>query len=848
MEHQTEALRASGLFPAEARTAAIRAIGGITQIKEECRDMRKVNFVENVIRDIRYAGRMFRKSPGFTAIAVLSLALGIGANTAIFSLIHAVLMRDLPVGHPEQLALLTSFVQTGKLGDFATEDYLDLREHSRSFSGLIAASHLAQIDVGFAGQTETAQRKIVSGNYFSSLGVTTALGRPFTNEDENLPVAILSDRLYQRSFGGSPSVLGKQVTLDGMAFTVIGVAPPEFLGEVVGEAPDIWASLILGQAERRNQAGITWLNLIGRLIPGVTMERAAAELNVLLPQLHAQGRGSGFIKSVTVAPGGRGFSDLRERFSGPLRILMVVVAVVLLIACANLASLLLARAATRQREIATRLAIGAARGRVLCQLLTESVVLALLGCGAGLLFAAWGVRILLALLTGGAPGGGRAIVLDLRPDLPVLLFAAAVSLATGILFGVAPALQAVRRDVGPALKLNARNLGPGRPWGLRNLLVAAQVALCLFLLVGGGLFIQTLRNLRVQDAGFHPGNVLIVQFNPQRGYRPQVADLVVRLLQGVKAVPGVQAASVSFNGILSDSASGVAGLQVDGYVPPSAEDQRARADWVGPDYFATAGIPLTEGRDFSLADDSAAQKVAIVNQTMAAHYFGNRPASGRRFQFNKEAYTIVGVAKDAKYQDLRESTPRLVYFAVLQRGGGIGALDVRTAGSPLAFAGTLRTAIRQIDPRLRIGEVTTLSGRMDRKLSREYLVADISGFFSGLTLLLVSIGIYGTLAYSVARRTSEIGIRMALGAQPGSVLRMVLRDILRLLAVGVAVGVVAVLACGPLVESMLFELKSSDLPTIALAALALAATALAAGYLPARRASRIDPLTALRLE
>jgi predicted permease len=799
-----------------------------------------VNLVENLIQDALYAGRMFRRSPGFTAIAVLSLALGIGANTAIFSLVNAVLLRSLPVNHPEQLVLLTSFLQTGKLGDFSSSDYLAFRDGSRALSGLLAASHLAQVDVGFGAETETAQSKVVSGNYFSLLGVATALGRPFRNEDDSLPVAVISDRFWRRSFGGSPSVIGQQVTLDGRAFTIVGVAPPEFFGEVVGEAPDIWASLLLGEMERRNQPGITWLNLMGRLRRGVRIEQAGAELNVRLSQV----RGESGIERIAVEPGARGLSDLRERFSDPLQILMAVVAVVLLIACANLASLLLARAATRQREIATRLAIGADRGRLVRQLLTESVLLALLGCGLGLLFAAWSTRLLLTMVS----GGGSAIVLDLRPDIRVLLFVGAVSVATGILFGLAPALQAVRRDVGPALKLSARNLaGRGRQWGLRDALIAGQVALSLVLLVSGGLFIRTLRNLKIQDVGFRADNVLVVEFNPQREYQPKWTDLIVRLLQGAKAIPGVRAASVSFNAP-ADSESGVMGLQIDGYVPGSTEDQRARADWIGPDYFETAGIPILAGRDFSLADNSTAPRVAIVNQTMARHYFGNRPAVGRRFEFNKEGYEIIGVAKDAKYNDLRESTPRLVYFAELQKNDGINSLEVRTAGSPLAVAGSLRKAIRAIDPRMRIGEITTFSERIDRKLSREYLVADISGFFSGLTLLLVSIGIYGTLAYAVAQRTNEIGIRMALGAQPASILAMVLQDILRVLAAGLGAGVVAVWACGRLVASLLFGLKPTDLATIALSVLALIAIALAAGYVPARRASRIDPLSALRFE
>jgi predicted permease len=841
LERQIELQIAQGVAPEEARNAALRAVGGMAQIKEECRDMRKVNLLENLMQDLRYAGRTFRKSPGFTAIAVLSLAFGIGTNTAIFSLIDAVLLKSLPVNHPEELAALEPLSPEGKRGwGFSYPAYLDLRDANHVFSGLLAASGPRQIEVGIGADTEPAQNKIVSSTYFSVLGVRPILGRAFNNQDDGLQVAVISHRFWKQSFGGSDSVLGRQIALEGVPFTIVGVAPPGFFGEAVGEAPDIWASVSLEQAQRRNDRGYVWLNLMGRLKPGVKASQAAAELNLILTHT-----GPANAEHTAVEPGGRGLSGLRDRFTDPLRILMAVVAVVLLIACANLASLLLARATARQREIATRLAIGAGRGRLVRQLLTESVLLAAMGGMLGVLFATWSSRLLLDLVV----GGGRPIALDLRPDVRILLFAGMISLVTGMLFGLAPALQAVGRDVAPALKLGARSLaGRGRRWGLKDALIVAQVALSLLLLVVGGLFIRTLQNLKDQDTGFRAGNILSVELGAQRGYQPQWPALEVRLLERMRAIPGVQAASVSFNGTLSDSGSGVGGLKIDGYIPRSPEDQRSRADWVGPGYFETAGIPLLDGRDFTLADNTAAPKVALVNQTLARHYFGNSPAVSRRFEFNKESYEIIGVVKDAKYIDLREPSPRLVYFASLQRTGGIHALEVRTAGSPLAFAGTVRTAIREIDPRLRLGIVTTVQQRIDRKLSREHLVADLAAFFGGLTVLLVAIGIYGTLAYSVAQRTNEIGIRMALGAQPWSVLRMVLRDILLVLAAGLAVGVAAVMACGQLVASMLFGLKPTDATTIALAALVLSAMALAAGYIPARRASRVDPLAALRAE
>lgn len=823
---------------------ARRELGNLTRAAEEARAVWSWTWLEQLRGDVRYALRTMRHSPGFTVIAVLSLALGIGANTAIFSLIDTILLRTLPISHPESLVVLASFSQDGRVGDFGYPDYLIVRDGSRAaFSGVLAASSLARINVGLGAETEAANRKIVSSNYFSVLGVQPVAGRVFNNNDENLQVAVISNGFWKRSFAGSPSVVGKQIDLDGLPFTIVGVAPPEFFGETVGEAPDIWATMSLMPA-RMNLPGFTWLDLMGRLNPGVQAQQASADLSRLLPQIPDSVSRGGFIHRIAVESGDRGGSGLRDSFSAPLRILMAVVMVVLLIACANLASLLLARAATRQREIATRLALGAGRGRIVRQLITESVLLALLGGVLGLLFAVWSERFLLALVA----GVGRAITVDLRPDIYILGFTGVISVATGVLFGLAPALRAVRRGTGAWLALNSRILaGHGRRLGLKDGLIAMQVALSLLLLVVGGLFIRTIQNLKTQDVGFRAANVLSVQVGSQREYRPAWASVIVALLRRTEAIPGVRAASVSFNETLANDSSGVNGLKFDGY-PPTRENQRADANWVGPNYFEMSGIPLLAGREFSLADNSNARKVAILNQTLARHYFGNRPAVGKGFEFNKKQYEIIGVAKDAKYVDLRESNVAFVYFAALQNNTEIHSLEVRTANSPLALAGAVRNAVREADPHLRIGEITTLEKRIDQKLAREFLVADIAGFFSGLTLLLVSIGIYGTLAYTVARRTNEIGIRMALGARAASVLRVIARDVLWVLVPGLAAGVAAALGVERLVASMLFGLKPTDLSTIALAALVLSAATLAASYIPARRASRVDPATALRFE
>ena len=529
------------------------------------------------------------------------------------------------------MVVLASFSKEGRVGDFGYPDYLVLRDGNRAFSGVLAASSLARINVGLGPQSAVANRKIVSSNYFSVLGIPPALGRVFETADESLPFAVISSGFWKRSFGGSPSAVGKQIDLDGLPFTIAGVAPPEFFGETVGESPDIWTTMSLLPA-RMNLPGFTWLNLMGRLRPGVQASQAAADLNLLLPQLTDGESRGGFIHRISVESGDRGGSGLRDSFSGPLSILMAVVAVVLLIACANLASLQLARAAARQREIATRLALGAGRGRIVRQLITESMLLASLGGVLGLLFAVWSERFLLTLVA----GVGRAITVDLRPDIRILGFTAAISIATGVLFGLAPALMAVRQGVGGVSSLIVASRG--RRSRLREGLIAIQVALSILLLVVGGLFIRTIQNLKTQDVGFRAANVLSVQLGSERDYRPHWASVIVALLQRMEAIPGVQAASASFNETLANNSSGVSGLRFDGY-PPAREKERTNANWVGPRYFETAGIPLVEGREFSLADNSQARKVAIINQTVARRYFGNRLAVARRASSSTSSVT-----------------------------------------------------------------------------------------------------------------------------------------------------------------------------------------------------------------
>ncbi|HEV2690844.1 MAG TPA: ABC transporter permease [Bryobacteraceae bacterium] len=846
----------SGMTEEEARRDARMKLGGVDTVKEQYRDRRGIPLIETTWQDLRYALRMLRKAPGFTAVAILSLALGIGANTAIFSLVNAVMLRTLPVNRPDRLVLLTPVDRGNFEGNFAYPDYQRLRDRNQSFSGVIASGSLDRADIALGGATERMDGELVSGNYFSVLGVQAAAGRLLGDQDDRTgapAAAVISHGFWKRSFAADPSALGKIVDVNGVPVTIVGVAPKDFLGESAGKAPAIWLPLSLqplvegAAGDLRGVRYITWLDVMGRLRDGVSLAQAQANVTVLQSQIQAEFKVDpqhDYLHHIALAPGSHGSTELRQKFSRPALTLLSIVAVVLLMACTNLASLLLARAASRQREIGTRLAIGASRSRLIRQLLTESLVLSLLGGVLGLAIAFQGTRVLLDIVN----SGRGLVVLNLQPDTRILLFTLAVSIGAGLLFGLVPALQAVRRN---AVGLGSRNVASAeRRWGWRDALIAAQVALALLLLASGGLFLRTLRNLKTLDPGFRAENVLLVELDSSRdGYEgARLVSLATQVLERTAAIPSVRSASVSFFGNLSDAGGQGCCFATEGFTPRNRQDQQAALNYVAPDYFRTLGIPVLAGREFSLGDTANSPKVAIINETMARHFFGARPAIGRRLEWVKKQYQVVGVVKDSKYRELREKTPRMIYFSLLQDPHDLHMLQVRTAASPLAIARTIQEMLHAIDPRLHIGDIGTLSKRIDAKLSREYLLADISSFIGALTLLLVSIGIYGTLAYSVARRTSEIGIRMALGAQPSSVKRMILRDILLVVAIGLAAGIGATLVSLRWIASLLFGVTPTDPLTIVAAALLLSMVALGAGYLPARRASRVDPLTALRFE
>ncbi|HMD96011.1 MAG TPA: ABC transporter permease [Terriglobia bacterium] len=837
--------------------------------------------------DVRYGLRILGRNPGFAAVAVLSLALGIGANTAIFSLIDVVMLKQLPVNDPQHLVVLSDpsseGVSIGSQGGtrslFSYPEFEYFRDHNQVFSGLLAVQSNAdrlQVSMNGAGdQTEEVRSKLVSGDYFKVLGVAALLGRTFTAEMDRTPganpLAVISYAYWKRRFALDPSVLGKTVQVHGNSFNIIGVAPQGFFGEEVGVAPDLWMPLSM---QRQVMPGrdwispdkavynkIEWLQVIGRLKLGITEKQAAASINVDFQQLLTAQAGSslteqqrrqGFDQKIELSGGSKGTSGLRDEFSQPLLVLMALVGMVLLIACTNVANLLLARATARQKEIGVRLALGAGRRRLVQQLLTESVLLATLGGALGLALAHWGDQLLMRLVA----RRDQLIPLDLHPDLGILGFTLAVALLTGILFGIVPAFRATRLDLAPTLKASARGTTGGRTAGwLGKGLVSAQVAMSLLLLIGAGLFVRSLRKLLTVNLGYNPDKLVLVRIDPvPAGYHDAAtAQLYQTLLDRIRAVPGVRAATLSKNGLFSHSESGDE-ISIAGYTPKKGQDMNARWDEVGPNYATTVGIPVLLGRDMGPQDSGNAPRVCLINQTMARYYFGDESPIGRivtdEYPDSRVSFQVVGVVGDAKYNNLREKTPRRFYSPFFHPIEPVGQANfmVRTFADPSAVAGSIRREIQSVDRAIAINGIHTMGELVDDSVVRDRLIATLSAFLGTLALLLASIGLYGVMSYAVARRTSEIGIRMALGARRLDVVGMVLRETMLMVAVGVAVGLPVALAVSRFVSSRLYGLSSNDPLSIVAATLILLAVAVLAGTLPAHRASRVDPTTALRYE
>jgi predicted permease len=835
---------------------------------------------DEMFQDLRYGLRMLFKQPGFTLVAVLSLALGIGANTAIFSLLDVVLLKSLPVQAPEKLVLfgkgedsgLTNRFPNGSTDLFSYPFYQEVRQRDEAFSEVAALLSLVwgvhgtvNTSGSEARQPERLEVQLVSGTYFSVLGVNAGLGRTFTEADDQTPgghpVAVISHAWWERRLGADPAAVGKTITIDQRAYTIVGVAPKEFFGTTVGQAPDLWVPLAMepqmppAHWNGRNNKLDQSLYLIARLKNGVSAQQAGAAVNLLFKQSLQEQVGAQPSAerlqdiqraSIELTPAGRGLSDLRRQFSLSLRILMAVVGVVLLIACANVANLLLARAAARQREFAVRLAIGAGRTRLLRQLLTESVLLASLGGVAGVLLAWWGSRLLLWL----ASGSAEPLPLDVTPNLRILGFTLLASLLSAVIFGAAPALRAARIEPNATLKGGKGAAQAASQSPLGKLLVVAQVALSLLLLVGAGLFVRTLINLQNVPTGFNQQNVMLFKVDPATtGYKDaQLGPLLREVEEKVKTVPGVQAASFSFVIFNQGQWTSWASIRE----PVEGQNRRIRQNVVGLDYFATMGIPLIAGRGFGPQDTDKSQRVAVISETMAQRLFPSGSPLGQRFGTagpeSSEAIEVIGVVKDARYGRLTEDLRPMAYYPHAQLPQPLGNFVVRFVGAPESVVPQVRQAISQINRNLPVDEVVSLSEHIGRSLVQEKLVARLASFFGLLALLLACVGLYGVLSYAVARRTQEIGIRLALGAQGRDVLRLVLREALALVLVGVGIGLAVSLAATRTASTLLFGLEPNDPLTITLATLLLVTVAAVAGYLPARRASRVDPMTALRDE
>jgi predicted permease len=838
-----------------------------------------------LLQDLRYGLRQLGHSPGFTAVAIITLGLGIGANTAIFSVMNTVILKNLPVHEPGRLAVFGKGLNEGVAGGnfprsadlFSYLQYEQLRDHNEVFQGLAAFSSIsAGIGVrlnGAAGPIEQAQAELVSGNFFSVLGVHALLGRTLAKGDDRVagahPVAVISYRYWTKAFSRNPAVVGRSLDVNRTAFTIIGVTSPEFFGaKPMDSAPDMWLPLtmqpqVMLQESFLEDPSTFWLTLLGRLKPGVSLTQAQAGVNLHLKQLLIAAAGSSPSKEqlrriaqsrIKLTSAARGISDLREQLSPTLLILMIFVGLVLLIACANIANLLLSRAAGRQKEISMRMALGATRSRLVRQLLTESLLLALLGGLAGLLLASWGANSLAALIS----AADNPLHVSLDPT--ILLFALAVTVLTGILFGIAPALRAARLDLAPALKEGARNLIAGasgkRRFGMGKALVVSQVALSLLLLVGAGLLVRSLEKLEHQDLGFNRNNVLLVSIDPRlSGYKPnQLANLYQRLLDRVNALPGVRSATLAIYSLDSGEEM-LDTVSIEGYTPAPGEHMSVQVNIVSSGYFKTTGMTMLLGRVIGPQDTQTSPKVAIIDQTMSRRFFRGKNPIGRRISLEPplKGIEVVGVAKDAKYNSPRGEVPPMVFLPLTQLAGQNGGnyagdLEIRTAVAPRNLMPEVRRAIGEIDKNLPIIGVKTLDEQIRSSLNQERLVAELSSFFGALALLLACVGLYGLMSYTVARRTNEIGIRMALGAQARDVLWTVMRDVLLTVGAGIAIGTPAAFAGGRLIASVLYDLAPSDPVTLVTAPLVLVVVALLAGYLPARRAMKVDPMVALRYE
>ena len=874
----TERFVRRGLPPHEAQCAARKQFGGVTQMKNELRERNRFRPLEAVLQDSAYVVRQFRKSPIFAVACILTLALGIGANTAIFTLVNQLILRLLPIKDPQQVVGLVA--QGRYYGDnmgyhaLSYTMYQTIRDSNQVFSQMMCR-RWASFTVSVHSDSQLLSGELVSGNYFPMLGIKATAGRVFDSNDDlhpnANPVVVLSYAYWQSRFAGNHQIIGSKLLVNNYPLTIVGIAQPGFDGFDPGLPSQVFVPVMMTPAlfpsdDFRNMFDprLRWVNVYGRLKPGMTLERAKGGLQPLFHQiLRAEVLQPGFAHAtpddkrqflkmwLDVVPGSQGSSTLKRQYEKPLWVLMAVTGFVLLIACANLASLLAARAAVRQKEIAVRLAIGSSRRRIIQQLLTESLLLALVGGSAGIVLAVVLAKNLLAFL----PDNPTGYVISSSPDLRILAFAVGLSLLTGFIFGLIPAFAAASPNVADILKAKAANVtGDTGQIGVRKCLVASQITLSLLLLIGASLFIRSLANLRLVNPGFETKN--LVQFDMDLGsigYDPSRAHTFYTELESrLQHLPGVEAAGIALNPVLADS-DWESTIRIAGRVSKPGEDNEAYVNRVSPGFFKTLGIHLLSGRTFRESDTASAPKAVVVSESFATHFFGAQSAVGRWIGrgFEPNAPTdmqIVGVVNDIDYQDLREKDKRELYLCAPQGMELYTTVYLSAKGDPRSVLASARGLVHQMEPKAPITRMKTVEKQLDESLATERMIASLSTGFTILAVVLAVLGLYGVMAYMAMQRAREIGIRMALGAQFGNVVWLVMREVVVLVVAGVAVAVPLALGLARLIRSELYGIQPADPLSIGAAVSLLSAIALLAAFVPARRAASADPLSVLRYE